>query len=81
MDSYQYDFLCVSLGGSLYGFSPAWLLVSEDEVLVLQSTGIWIVLRMTLHVSLYMVPGDETLATQRTVLCIFCMFLSRCSWR
>ena len=47
----------------LFGFSPAWLLVSEDEVLVLQSTGIWIVLRMTLHVSLYMVPGDETLAT------------------
>ena len=44
--------------------------VSEDEFLVTQSTGIWIVPRMTLHVTLYMVPGDEILATQGTVLLI-----------
>ena len=40
------------------------MVVSLDEFLVTQSTGIWIVPKMTLNMSLYIVPGDEILATQ-----------------
>ena len=45
-------------------------IVFEDYFLVTESTGIWIVPIMTLHVTLKMVPEDEILAMQGTVLLI-----------
>ena len=44
--------------------------IPGDEFVTTQSTGIWIVPSMTLHMLLYVVPGVETLATQSTVIWI-----------
>ena len=42
-----------------------WTLYSApgDEFLAIQSTVVWILPSMNLHVELHVVPGDETLAT------------------
>ena len=54
MDSHKYKSACVS----------------EDNFLVTQSTGIWIVLSMTCHMSLSIVPVYGSFHTQRTLMLI-----------
>ena len=58
-DLSQFDYLCVSLGGSW-----RWVFAT-------QSTEVWIIPSMTIHIPLYMVPEDELLATHITLVWIF----------
>ena len=48
----------------------------EDKFLPAQRTGVWIVFSVTLHVSLYLVPGDETPTTMIWILPRMFLYLS-----
>ena len=51
-----------------YGFIVSLWVVYGDEFLVTQSTDIQIVPSMTLHVSQFIVPGDESFTTQSALI-------------